>query len=274
MNLLDYNYKILVRNILKDGVSKRDRTGTGTISLFGQSIMHDMSEGFPLLTTKKMAYKSIFAELLWFMRGQTNIKKLHEMGCHIWDGDWHKSNRKDGDLGKIYGYQWRKGKDQLNSVIEHIRINPSSRRHVVSAWNFEDFDDMILPPCHYSFVFYSNERGSLSIEVNMRSGDVPLGVPFNIASYGALLTIVAKMTSHRPKFLKINITDAHIYKNQVKQIIKQIERRNKYKLPKLVLPELDYKNMSLDEILDNLDVNSFQIENYESHDKLTFPLSN
>ena len=287
LSTLDSKYKNLVQNVLQNGDEKTDRTGTGTISLFGQELTHDMREGFPLLTSKKMSYKSIFAELLWFMRGQTNIKYLHEMNCHIWDGDWKKSlpttlkeeNKEDlyNDfccLGKIYGYQWRGLKiDQLKTVIENIRKDPLSRRHIVNSWNVNDLNDMVLPPCHYSYQFVSNGK-ELSVLVSQRSADLLLGVPFNIASYGALLTLVAKMTNHIPRFIKISFGDCHIYSNHVDGALKQLNQRE-YDLPQLELPRnIDYSKIDLDHLLILLDVDKFKINNYNHSNRIYFPLSN
>lgn len=287
LNTLDSKYKNLVQNVLQNGDEKTDRTGTGTISLFGQELTHDMREGFPLLTSKKMSYKSIFAELLWFMRGQTNIKHLHDDNCHIWDGDWNKNLSEDikslpkedlyndfGCLGKIYGYQWRGLKiDQLKTVIENIRKDPLSRRHIVNSWNVNDLNDMVLPPCHYSYQFVSNGK-ELSVLVSQRSADLLLGVPFNIASYGALLTLVAKMTNHIPRFVKLSFGDCHIYKNHVDGALRQINQKE-YDLPELELPKnIDYRNIDLDHLLLLLDVDKFKIKNYNHSSRIYFPLSN
>jgi len=191
MNQLDKDYQSLLFDVLSSGVNKTDRTGTGTRSVFGKQIRHDMSDGFPVLTTKKVAWKTMVTELKWFLQGRTDIKYLQDNNCKIWDGDYKKSGRTDGELGPIYGKQWRdiNGIDQLENLITGLISNPDSRRHLVSAWNVEDLDKMTLPPCHYSFQCYVND-GKLSLMWNQRSADLFLGVPFNISSYGLLLHLL------------------------------------------------------------------------------------
>ena len=208
-------YLELLDKIMKEGAVKGDRTGTGTKSIFGYQMRFDLAEGFPLLTTKKLHLRSIIHELLWFLAGDTNIKYLHENKVTIWD-EWASP---EGDLGPIYGYQWRSwpapdGRhiDQIAAVVESIRTNPDSRRHIVSAWNVADIDRMALPPCHALFQFYVAE-GRLSCQLYQRSADVFLGVPFNIASYALLTMMMAQVTGLRPGDFIHTLGDAHIYLN-------------------------------------------------------------
>ena len=199
MNNLDKQYKELLETILHYGVDKKDRTGTGTQSIFGYTIRHNMQDGFPLLTTKKVAFNTMVTELRWFLKGRTDIEYLRENNCKIWDGDYNKSGRTDGSLGPIYGKQWREwspvageinkgGIDQIKELIKNLKENPDSRRLMVSAWNVSDLDEVVLPPCHYGFQCYVND-GKLSLMWNQRSVDTFLGLPFNIASYGMLSLI-------------------------------------------------------------------------------------
>jgi thymidylate synthase len=319
MNNLDARYQALLEDILHLGVAKSDRTGTGTISVFGRQIRHKMSEGFPLLTTKKMPFKLIAAELIWFLRGDTNIKFLLDNDCHIWDGDAYKNYKNKitkifgdaphftqkefineiktdndfakmwGDLGPIYGKQWRQWGglqdltdddkpiylDQIQNLINDLKTNPDSRRLMVSAWNVEELNQMVLPPCHYGFQLYTRELtgeerwdllkervgghkfqlmvddivpfgGGLSEELqsynipkraislmwNQRSVDTFLGLPFNIASYGLLLEIIAKSVNMVSDELIGNLGDVHLYKNHIEQAKEQIDREP-FKLPKL-----------------------------------------
>jgi thymidylate synthase len=194
---IEKQYQQLLVDILTTGVEKSDRTGTGTISVFSRQIRHDMSEGFPLLTTKKMAVKTMMTELKWFLKGRTDIQYLQDNGCKIWDGDYNKSGRTDGSLGPIYGKQWRDwdGTDQIRNLIDGLKNNPDSRRHMVSAWNVGELDRMTLPPCHYGFQCYVSD-GKLSLMWNQRSVDTFLGLPFNIASYGTLLLLLKGYESH------------------------------------------------------------------------------
>ena len=237
MNSLDNDYQDLLSDVLEDGVQKTDRTGTGTLSLFGRSIKHNMSEGFPILTSKKVAFKTMVTELKWFLKGDTNIKYLQDNNCKIWDGDYEKSGRTDGELGPIYGKQWRdiNGIDQLENLITGIINNPDSRRHLVDSWNVEQLDKMTLPPCHYSFQCYVAD-GKLSLMWNQRSADLFLGVPFNISSYGLLLLLLCKETGYEPGELIGNFGDVHLYKNHLEQAKEQITRDG-FDLPEL---ELEY----------------------------------
>lgn len=351
MNNLDRQYLELLQDILDNGVLKEDRTGTGTLSVFGRQIVHKMSEGFPLLTTKKMAIKSMMTELKWFLRGGTNIKYLVDNGCNIWNGDAYKNylNRngkcycghtntcdcgditmeefiekiktndefaeKWGELGPIYGKQWRnwtrrttreekivnpgvytKQIDQIKNLIEELKTNPDSRRLMVSAWNPASLERVVLPPCHYGFQvytrpisqserfqWYGNQIGShmhhdhivqemnennvptraISIMWNQRSVDVPLGLPFNIASYGTLLQLLAQEVNMIPDTLIGNLGDTHIYLNQIEGVNEQLQRKP-YPLPTLELSNIDILNGEWD----------WRIDNYQSHSKIHFPLSN
>jgi thymidylate synthase len=315
MNKLDLDYQNLLEDILDNGVKKDDRTGTGTLSMFGRQIRHKMSEGFPLLTTKKVHFKSVVTELLWFLRGDTNIKYLVDNDCHIWDGDVYKKYlntykgnfemdkeefveaiktnpefaQKWGSLGKIYGAQWRSWPawlqgdlediDQIDNLINDLKTNPDSRRLMVNAWNVGELDQMVLPPCHNLFQMYSVEKEGkrhLSIMVNIRSNDVPLGLPFNIASYGLLLEIIAKSTNMTPDELIINIGDAHIYLNQIEGIKEQLTREP-YPLPTLKINSgnENWYLLEIDEIINSFDPDlTFKVENYQSHPSIKLPLSN
>ena len=368
MNRLDSDYQTLLRDVLDMGTLKDDRTGTGTTSIFGRQIRHDMSDGFPLLTTKKMAIKTMMTELKWFLKGDTNIKYLVDNGCNIWNGDayknyltksrpnendydFHKTRilisqeefinkiktddefaKKWGELGPIYGKQWRdwteyyvekfnggnpiiveRTKDQIANLIEELKTNPDSRRLMVSAWNVGDLSAMTLPPCHYGFQVYTREltydernllyfkkfgetvedtdakwelnttdafeddlnksgipKRAISLMFNMRSVDVPLGLPFNIASYGLLLEIIAKEVNMIPDELIANLGDTHIYKNQIDGIKEQMTREP-MKLPKLLFKDhLD----GFDSIIDILRTKDFILDGYESHPSIKMPLSN
>jgi len=365
MNTLDKKYTDLLQDILDTGVTKMDRTGTGTLSVFGRQIRHKMSEGFPLLTTKKMYFKGIVTELLWFLRGDTNIKFLVDNNCHIWDGDAYKNYCKIvgsieepdysvhvddpnqnctrlmtmeefinkiktdtefakqwGDLGPVYGKQWRnwKGKlvdkseefdahtawvpeqiDQIANLINDLKTNPDSRRLMVTAWNPADLEASVLPPCHYGFQVYTRELSlserteykkkkdgiartfapythqmldnsniptrAISLMYNARSQDVPLGTPFNLASYGLLLEIIAKEVNMVPDELITNMGDCHIYLNQIDGVKEQLTREP-YPLPTLVMvtnPELKFDEYVYD---------NFKLVNYQSHPTIKIPLSN
>ena len=263
-NSLDKQYQNLLRGVLEKGENKGDRTGTGTLSLFGKTIKHDMSEGFPILTTKKVAFKTMVTELKWFLRGDTNIKYLQDNNCKIWDGDYEKSGRTDGELGPIYGKQWRdiNGIDQLENLITGIISNPDSRRHLVSSWNVSDLDKMTLPPCHYSFQCYVAD-GKLSLMWNQRSADLFLGVPFNISSYGLLLLLLCKETGYEPGELIGNLGDVHLYNNHLEQAEEQLGRYS-YDLPEVSI-------LLTDILKGEFDVNLF---NYEYHPAIKAPLSN
>jgi thymidylate synthase len=277
---IEVQYLKLLNDIMKNGVVKEDRTGTGTISIFGRQIRHDMSLGFPLLTTKKMPLKVISTELKWFLRGDTNIKFLHENNCHIWDGDYNKSGRTDGELGPIYGKQWRRweesdehidgesymmynGIDQIKNLIEQLKTNPDSRRLMVNAWNVGELDKMTLPPCHYGFQMYVRDKKYLSLMWNQRSVDTFLGLPFNIASYAMLLKIIAKEVNMIPDELIGNLGDVHVYSNHIKQVKEQMNREP------MKLPQLDVSEVNILEGLFN-----YELKNYSSHEAIKAPLSN
>lgn len=252
-------YLQLLDDVLKKGVQKTDRTGTGTMSLFGYQMHFNLEDGFPLLTTKKLHLKSIIYELLWFLQGSTNVNYLQENGVRIWN-EWA---REDGNLGPIYGYQWRswpdyhgENIDQISQVIESIKNNPDSRRHIVSAWNVGALKDMALPPCHILFQFYVAE-GKLSCQLYQRSADIFLGVPFNIASYAILLMMVAQVTGLKPGTFVHTLGDAHIYNNHIEQVKLQLTRKPK-KLPKMML------NPDISSIFD-FNYNDFQLVDYEAH---------
>ena len=294
MNNLDARYQALLEDILQWGIEKKDRTGTGTISVFGRQIRHKMSEGFPLLTTKKMHWNSVVTELLWFLRGDTNIKFLLDYDCHIWDGDAYKNyyykevphdhmlDKEDfikkiktdetfakqwGELGPIYGKQWRswggelvkkrikeEGRlpysqnviegqiDQIQNLINDLKTNPDSRRLMVNAWNVGELNQMVLPPCHYGFQVYTRENNGqryISLMWNQRSVDTFLGLPFNIASYGLLLEIIAKEVNMVPDELIGNLGDVHLYSNHIDQAKEQIGR-TPYELPTVKITERNW----------------------------------
>ena len=233
-------YIDLLDHIVKNGVHKDDRTGTGTRSVFGYQMRFNLANGFPLLTTKKLHFKSIVYELLWFIRGDTNINYLNEHGVHIWD-EWADKN---GDLGEIYGYQWRKWPtannghiDQLDCVVREIKTNPDSRRLVVSAWNVESLDKMALPPCHLLFQFYVSE-GRLSLQLYQRSADVFLGLPFNIASYALLTHMVAQVCDLEVGDLVVSLGDAHLYVDHIEQANLQRHRTPRFRPTLRLNPEV------------------------------------
>jgi thymidylate synthase len=309
-NNLDPHYQALLSRILEHGVERPDRTGTGTISVFGGQFIHDMSEGFPLLTTKKMAVKTMMTELKWFLKGDTNIKYLVDNGCNIWNGDAYKNYEKYalansygvdilsmdefieeiktndtfaikwGELGPIYGKQWRKWQidegyetpngikfgekyvDQIQNLINDLKTNPYSRRHMVSAWNVGAMEDMVLPPCHYGFQCYIAD-GKLSLMWNQRSVDTFLGLPFNIASYATLLELLAIEIGAEPGMLIGNLGDIHLYKNHVDQAREQLSR-DCFELPKIKFSNVDILTGEWD----------YEIIDYKSHPSIKAPLSN
>ena len=299
MNNLDLQYQNLLQDILLEGKEKTDRTGTGTKSVFGKQIRHKMSEGFPLLTTKKMAIKSIMTELKWFLKGDTNIKYLVDNGCNIWNGDAYKTYQRAclyeldrdeltmeqfvkkiktdesfarvwGELGPVYGKQWRNcttdygetSIDQITNLINEIKTNPDSRRLMVNAWNVGDLDRMVLPPCHYGFQCYVND-GKLSLMWNQRSVDTFLGLPFNIASYGMLLLLLCEETNLEPGELIGNLGDTHLYLNHLEQAEEQRIRKS-FQLPSVKLSNVDILNGEFD----------YEIIGYQSHPTIKAPLSN
>ncbi|MDX9909342.1 MAG: thymidylate synthase [Mariniphaga sp.] len=252
-------YLHLLDTILENGTEKEDRTGTGTISVFGHQMRFDLSEGFPVITTKKLHLKSIIHELLWFLAGDTNVKYLQENGVRIWN-EWADEN---GDLGHIYGYQWRSwptpdGRhiDQISQVVDSIKNNPDSRRHIVSAWNVGELDKMNLPPCHLLFQFYV-VNGKLSCQLYQRSADVFLGVPFNIASYALLTLMMAQVTGLKPGDFVHTFGDVHIYSNHIEQVKLQLTRQT-YPLPKMKI------NPEVKNIFD-FKFDDFKLSGYEAH---------
>ena len=260
-------YLDLMQRILDEGTRRGDRTGTGTLSLFGARMRFDLSDGFPAVTTKKLHFRSIIHELLWFLEGGRNVSYLNERGVSIWD-EWADDQ---GELGPVYGAQWRSwpdgdggGIDQIKEVIASIRNKPYSRRHVVSAWNVSDLDEMALPPCHVLFQFYVDD-GRLSCQLYQRSGDIFLGVPFNIASYALLTSMIAEVTGlERGEFIHV-LGDAHLYTNHIEQAKTQLDRKP-YELPRLRL------NGDVDDI-DAFDYDDIEIEDYQCHPAIKAPIA-
>ncbi|HIN21432.1 MAG TPA: thymidylate synthase [Rhodospirillales bacterium] len=260
-------YLDLLRHIRTEGVFKGDRTGTGTESVFGYQMRIDLGAGFPLLTTKKLHLKSIIHELLWFLTGDTNVKALNDEGVTIWD-DWADEN---GELGPVYGHQWRswpatngRGIDQIAGVIESIKTDPNSRRHIVSAWNPADVEKMALPPCHCLFQFYVLD-GHLSCQLYQRSADVFLGVPFNIASYALLTIMVAQVTDLQPGDLVHTFGDAHLYANHIEQADIQLSRQPRT-LPTMTL------NADITDIF-GFTYGDFTLEGYQPHPHIAAPIA-
>ncbi len=251
-------YLDLLNTVLTQGEKKGDRTGTGTISYFGAQMRFDLNEGFPLVTTKKVHLKSIIHELLWFLKGDTNIKYLTDNGVRIWN-EWADEN---GDLGPVYGAQWRKWKgdnktiDQISQLIENLKKDPNSRRHIVSAWNVSEIDKMALAPCHVMFQFYVLNN-KLSCQLYQRSGDMFLGIPFNIASYALLTMMIAQVCGFQLGTFVHTIGDAHIYLNHIEQVNLQLSRMP-YTLPKMII------NPQVKNIFD-FKYEDFTLEGYQSH---------
>jgi thymidylate synthase len=252
-------YIDLLDHVINTGIKKKDRTGTGTISVFGYQLRFKLEEGFPLLTTKKLHIKSIIHELLWFISGDTNTRYLNDNGVKIWN-EWAD---KDGNLGPIYGYQWRSWTggggekiDQLSNVIASLKKSPDSRRHIVSAWNVGELDKMALPPCHILFQFYV-AGGKLSCQLYQRSADIFIGVPFNIASYALLTLMIAQITGLKPGDFVHTLGDAHIYINHIEQVKLQMTREP-YKLPKMII------NPGVTDIF-RFKYEDFSLVNYISH---------
>ena len=301
MNNLDEPYRGILAELLYNGREKGDRTGTGTLSKFGMQIRHNMKDGFPLLTTKKMAVKTMMTELKWFLKGDTNIKYLVDNGCNIWNGDAYKKyvtkvnmqpgvpmgdilSQKEfieqiktddefaakwGELGPIYGKQWRNWDedtgvkiDQISNLIEQLKTNPDSRRLMVNAWNPTYLQHMTLPPCHYGFQCYVAD-GKLSLMWNQRSVDTFLGLPFNIASYGMLLMLLCEETGYKPGDLIGNLGDVHLYNTHVEQAKEQIDRDG-FDLPTIKLSNVDILNGEFD----------YELIDYQSHPTIKAPLSN
>ncbi len=252
-------YLNLLQHVLENGVEKPDRTGTGTLSVFGHQFRFNLADGFPAVTTKKLHLRSIIHELLWFLKGSTNVEYLKENNVRIWN-EWADEN---GNLGPIYGYQWRSwpkpdGKhiDQIAQLIENLKQNPDSRRHLVSAWNVGQIDQMALPPCHILFQFYV-ANGKLSCQLYQRSADLFLGVPFNIASYALLTLMVAQVTGYEPGDFVHTFGDAHIYKNHIEQVETQLQR-TPYKLPTMKI------NPEIKNIFD-FTFEDFELVDYQAH---------
>ena len=260
-------YLDLMRYVRESGTEKGDRTGTGTLSVFGYQMRFNLEDGFPLVTTKKVHLKSIIYELLWFLKGSTNIDYLKEHGVSIWD-DWADER---GELGPVYGAQWRSWPtqdgdsiDQISEVINQIKTNPNSRRLIVSAWNVSQIDNMALPPCHALFQFYVAE-GRLSCQLYQRSADIFLGVPFNIASYALLVLMIAKVTGLTPGDFVHTLGDAHLYLNHLSQVDEQLKRKS-FPIPKMQITK------DVTDILD-LEYEDFSLKGYESHPHISAPIA-
>lgn len=260
-------YLALMRHVREHGVTKQDRTGTGTISVFGHQMRFDLSQGFPVVTTKKLHLKSIIHELLWFLKGETNIRYLKENGVSIWD-EWADAN---GELGPVYGYQWRSWPtpdgqhiDQISQVIQQLKHSPDSRRIIVSAWNVAEIDNMALPPCHAFFQFYVAE-GKLSCQLYQRSADIFLGVPFNIASYALLTLMMAQVTGLQPGDFVHTLGDAHLYLNHLEQADLQLSREP-YALPQMRL------NPNVTNLFD-FKYEDFELVNYQHHPHIKAPVA-
>jgi thymidylate synthase len=260
-------YLDLMRHVRDHGIRKEDRTGTGTVSVFGYQMRFDLSQGFPVVTTKKLHLRSIIHELLWFLQGDTNIRYLHENGVSIWD-EWADEN---GDLGPVYGHQWRSWPasnggaiDQISQLIEQIRNNPDSRRLMVSAWNPADVDAMALPPCHCLFQFYVAE-GRLSCQLYQRSADIFLGVPFNIASYALLTQMIAQVVGLEPGDFVHTFGDAHLYSNHMEQVETQLAREP------LPLPSMKL-NPEVKSVFD-FRYEDFELVGYEAHPHIKAPVA-
>ncbi len=266
-------YLDLLDRVLTTGVPKSDRTGTGTLSVFGHQMRFDLADGFPALTTKKLHLRSIIGELVWFLRGDTNVRWLQERGISIWD-EWADA---DGELGPVYGYQWRSWPtpsgehiDQITRVVESIRTNPDSRRHIVSAWNVADVDRMALPPCHALFQFYVTpaqrvgDPARLSCQLYQRSADVFLGVPFNIASYALLTMMVARVCDLEPGEFVHTLGDAHLYLNHLDQARLQLTREPR------PLPQM---RIAPGKRLDEFDLDDFELVGYDAHPSIKAPIA-
>jgi thymidylate synthase len=260
-------YLELMRHVLENGVRREDRTGVGTVGIFGYQMRFDLAKGFPAVTTKKLHFRSIIHELLWFLQGDTNIKYLHENKVTIWD-EWADEN---GDLGPVYGYQWRswpvadgRSLDQISQLLTNLQSNPTSRRHIVSAWNVADVEDMALPPCHCLFQFIVAE-GKLSCQLYQRSADIFLGVPFNIASYALLTMMVAQVTGYEPGEFIHTLGDAHLYLNHIEQAQLQLTRQP-YPLPEMRL------NTAVTSLF-AFRYDDFELVNYRCHPAIKAPIA-
>ena len=268
---IENEYKGLLSEILNTGSDKEDRTGTGTKSLFGRTIKHDMSLGFPILTGKRVSFNAARTELLWILQGRTDLKYLEDNGVKYWRPDYERSGRTDETLGPVYGKQWRdfNGVDQLVNLVNAIRINPHSRRMLVSAWNPTDMDDMVLPPCHYGFQIYIN-NGVMDLMWQQRSADVFLGLPYDIAMYGLLLEMLAKGSNLIPGQLIGQLGDCHLYNNHLEQA-REYRRR-----PKRALPQLELERGLSDNLLGGLNIpEDFEIKliNYNPYAAIKAELS-
>ena len=260
-------YEDLLRDVLEHGTHKSDRTGTGTLSVFGRQLRFDLSKSFPLITTKRVHFKSMAVELLWFLRGDTNVKWMQDQGVTIWD-EWADA---DGELGPVYGVQWRSWPtpdgghiDQIAELIENLKSNPDSRRHIVSAWNVSELKDMALPPCHAFFQFYVAD-GKLSCQLYQRSADTFLGVPFNIASYALLTRMIAQQTGLEPGEFVWTGGDVHIYDNHMDQVLKQLAREP-YDYPQLNITRKP------DSIFDYT-LEDFEVVGYQHHPTIKAPIA-
>lgn len=273
MNNIEIEYLQLMREILNRGKEKEDRTGTGTKSVFGRMITHDMSLGFPMLTTKKVFFKAALTEILWILQGRTDLEFLNENGVKYWNPDYERSGRTDGTLGPVYGKQWRNfgGHDQLQMLLEGIKLDPYGRRHMVSAWNPIEMDDMALPPCHYGFQVYIND-GQLDLMWNQRSADVFLGLPYDIAMYGLLLELLAKTFGYKPGKLIGSLGDCHLYNNHLEQAKEQLSRKLS------ILPKINIeKSITLPGDVNNYvgipSINDIQLIDYNPAPAIKAPLS-
>lgn len=268
----DAQYRELVKRILAEGEEREDRTGTGTISVFGGHMKFDLRDRFPLVQCKETRYKVAFLEMLWFLRGEENTSYLNKHNCKLWDA-WADAK---GELGRVYGVNWRRWEhyfyfengdecyrtyrniDQVKEVIESVKSDPNSRRHIVSAWNVGELDEMALPPCHWAHQLYATNDGYLDMQVNQRSWDIGLGCPFNIAQYALLLHLYARATNRKPRYLNFSYGDAHLYKDHVEQMKEVIERPVWYDAAKLVI-----KTSNTD--IDGYKPEDFEIDLYDHH---------
>ena len=264
------HYTDLVSRILQTGERREDRTGTGTLSIFGGQLRFDLRERFPLVTAKETRWKTAFLEMLWFLRGEPNTKFLRQNRCNLWDA-WAEKN---GDLGPIYGVQWRKWLafngdmiDQIRNLIEGIKTNPTSRRHIVSAWNVAELEEMALPPCHWAFQCYASNDGHLDMQVHQRSWDMALGAPFNIAQYALLLTLLARATGRQPRRLMFAFGDAHIYLNHVDQMHEMVARQRYDNEPTRLV--INTENTDIDWY----SIDDFQIVDYKHQPHIKLPIA-